>query len=369
MTQSEETTVSQFKCPSCGGNAVFDPEVGQLRCPFCDTEIEIARTTKQNVELDFLQALQVEDEEWAPGLRVFHCDNCGAETVLSEHTVADFCSFCGSSHIEQTDHNTGIRPALVVPFQVSHQQAIDAFKKWIKARYMAPGKLRTMHQLDRLTGIYIPYWTYDTDTYSTYTVKVGIHYYVQETYTTTDSNGNTVTQTRMVQKTRWHFENGTHREFFDDVLIRATNQANGHLIKKIEPFGLQQLVDYNDAYLSGFIAERYAVPLENGWHLAKSKVDQGIESSIESKTAGDIVIVMQCDTDYNDITYKHLLLPIWISSFRYNGKVYPFIINGQSGRVAGESPVSWVKVTCIVVLSIAFIAFLYFGFLSDNPIF
>ena len=364
MTHTDVTrsATANFKCPNCGGNALFDPSINELRCPFCETVIPIERTTLNNIELDYTEALLAANTAWSDDLRVFHCNNCGAETILQGQNVADFCSFCGSSHIEKTDNNAGIRPSLVIPFHIARTQAEAMIKEWISKRYLAPSKLKTRHTLDRLTGIYIPYWTYDTQTSSHYTVKIGTHYYVPETYTTTDANGNTTTHTRMVQHTRWHTENGYHEEFFDDVLIHATNKNTDHLLRKIEPFKLHDLVDYQDAYLSGFIAERYAVPIEAGWRRARDEVDAGISASIEGKTRGDIVIVQHVDTAYDAITYKHILLPIWLSSFQFSGEVYPFIVNGQSGKVAGDAPTSWVKVSLLVLLGIAVITMLYLYF-------
>ena len=364
-TDTTRTNTANFKCPNCGGNALFDPSISELRCPLCDTIIPIERTTLNNVELDYVSALK-ETTKWTDDLRVFHCNNCGAETILQGQTVADFCSFCGSSHIEKTEDNAGIRPALLIPFHIAREEAERMFKDWIKKRYLAPNKLKSAHTLDRLTGIYIPYWTYDTTTSSHYTVRIGTHYYVPETYTTTDANGNTTTHTRMVQHTRWHTENGYHEEFFDDVLIHATNKNTDHLLRKIEPFRLHDLVDYQDAYLSGFIAERYAVPIEAGWRQAQKAIDAGIEASIQGKTRGDVVIVQQVDTDYEAITYKHILLPIWLSSFQFNDKVYPFIVNGQSGKVAGDAPTSWVKVSLLVFIGLIVIAFMYFYFTGSS---
>lgn len=355
--EQQDTTV--FKCPSCGGNMLFNPEANDLKCPFCDTEVAIEHSHSQNIELDYYEALNEKTLHWSDDKRVFRCENCGAETVLNAHTVADFCSFCGSSHVSLSNEEAGIRPSLVLPFAVSQKQAEAKFKEWISKRYMAPKKLMSAHQLDRLTGIYIPYWTYDANTFSQYTVRVGTHYYVPVTRTVTDANGNTRTETQMVQKTRWHVENGTYRDSFDDILIQATHQQSAHLLGKVEPFPLTQLVDYKEAYLSGFIAERYAIALDEGWLRAQRRINDSIAASIQMQVRGDVVVILQVDTDYDDITYKHVLLPIWLSSFSFKGKVYPFIVNGQSGRVAGEAPVSWVKVTLLTVFVIAIIGIIY----------
>ena len=124
---------------------------------------------------------------------------------------------------------------------------------------------------------------------------------------------------------------------------------------KIEPFQLNGLVDYKTEYLSGFLAERYSIPLKEGWNDAKVVIDDGITSGIRRQVHGDVVNIVSVSTDYDDITYKHILLPIWISSFQFNNKVYRFLVNGQTGKVSGKSPVSAVKVSIAVVVVIAII--------------
>ena len=141
----EQTEVN--KCSSCGGNTVFEPSSGTLKCPFCGSEKEIEKTRENTIEHDFLQALEKEDHSWDDEKRVFKCENCGAETLLDKDKVADFCSFCGSSHIAISEHHAGIKPALVLPFQISKEEAVEKFKVWMKKSYFAPSKLIQSYQL------------------------------------------------------------------------------------------------------------------------------------------------------------------------------------------------------------------------------
>lgn len=360
---AEEKQTTIFQCASCGGSALFDPESQQLKCQFCESLTPIERTDEQHIEYPLWETLATYERGERETTRIFHCDNCGAETVLDPYNIADFCSFCGSSHIEEQNVEEVITPSLVVPFQVTHQQAIQKFREWMKKRYFAPSKLMQLHQMDKLTGIYIPYWTFDADTFSKYTVNVGTHYYVTETYTYTDSDGKTQVGTRTVQKTRWHIESGTYTEWFDDILVQATHQTAKALIRKVEPFHLGGLTDYKDEYISGFLAERYAVGLDAGWNIATQAMDSAIRSGIEYQVNGDIVQIMKLKTEYSDETFKHLLLPIWLSSFRFKEKTYQFIINGQTGKVSGQAPVSWVKVL-LTTLGIAFVAFLFYMYME-----
>ena len=358
----EQTAVT--KCPSCGGNAAFDPATGTLKCPFCGGERDIEKTRNNTTEHDFLQALEQEDHSWDDEKRVFKCDSCGAETLLDKDKVADFCSFCGSSHIAISDHHAGIKPALVLPFQIPQEEAIAKFKVWIRKRYFAPNKLKKSYTLDKLSGAYIPYWTFDSQTNSSYVVRIGTYYYVTETRTVTE-NGETKQVTEQVRKISWRTEHGRYSEFFDDVLVKASRNVASGLIDNIEPFRLNELVDYKTPYLSGFLAERYSIPLKDGWTDAKGMIDQGIRSGIHGQVHGDEVQIVSVSTDYSAITYKHILLPLWISSFSFNDKIYRFLVNGQTGKVSGKSPVSAVKVTFAVLVVIAIIGVTWF-FIQAN---
>lgn len=352
----EETEVN--KCSSCGGNTVFEPSTGTLKCPFCGSEIEIETTRENTIEHDFLNSLEIEDHSWDEEKRVFKCENCGAETLLDKDKVAGFCSFCGSSHIATSEHHAGIKPALVLPFQITKEEAVEKFKLWITKRYFAPSKLKQSYQLNKITGVYLPYWTFDSQTNSSYVVQIGTYYYVMETRTVIE-DGKPKQVTEQVQKIRWRTESGRYSEFFDDVLVKASRNVATGLIDKIEPFDLNGLVDYRTQYLSGFLAERYSIPLQEGWHDAKGIIDQHISNGIHGQVHGDVVNILHVATDYKAITYKHILLPIWISSFVFNNTIYRFLVNGQTGKVSGKSPISALKVTLVVFITLAIIGLFF----------
>ena len=229
----------------------------------------------------------------------------------------------------------------------------------MKKRYFAPSKLIQSYELKKLSGAYIPYWTFDSLTNSSYVVRIGTYYYVTVTRTVME-DGKPKQVTEQVRKIRWRTESGRYRKFFDDVLVKASRNVASGLITKIEPFRLDGLIDYKSAYLSGFLAEKYSIPLKEGWGDAKGIIDSRIESGIHGQVHGDVVQIASVSTDYKDITYKHILLPIWISSFQFNNKVYRFLVNGQTGKVSGKSPVSAVKVSILVAVILAVIAVIFF---------
>ena len=352
----EETEVTQ--CTSCGGNSVYDPASRGLKCPFCGTEVQIEASRENTTEHDYLDALDRADHSWRDEKRVFKCDNCGAETLLDNDKVADFCAFCGSSHIAVTDHDAGIKPALVLPFHISKEEAVEKFKKWIAKRYFAPSRLKKDYELKKISGAYIPYWTFDSHTKSSYTVRIGTYYYVTETRTV-HRDGKMEQVTEQVRKIRWRTEYGNYTKFHDDVLVKASRNVASELIGKVEPFQLDGLLDYRTEYVSGFLAERYSIPLKEGWYSARNIIDQRIRNGILRKETGDEVEIVSVDTSYDDITFKHILLPLWISSFTFNNNVYRFLVNGQTGKVSGKSPISVWKVMFTVLIAAFVIGVVY----------
>jgi hypothetical protein len=196
--------------------------------------------------------------------------------------------------------------------------------------------------------MYIPYWTYDCKTYSRYTGERGDNYTVNETYTTTE-NGQQVTRTRQVTKIRWRHTSGSVRNTFDDVLVIASHSLPRSHTQELEPWDIKSLVPFNEKYLSGFRTETYQLDVRAGFEEAKQLMDNTIRTTICRDIGGDHQRIHSVDTTYSNITFKHILLPIWLSAYRYNNKVYRFMVNGRTGEVQGERPYSWIKITLAIL--------------------
>jgi hypothetical protein len=197
--------------------------------------------------------------------------------------------------------------------------------------------------MEKLTGLYIPYWTYDSNTSTDYTGERGDDYRDTETYTTTE-NGESVSKTRTVTNTRWSSVSGHVDNLFDDVLVVASKSLPERHVEKLEPWELENIQPFNESYLSGFKTESYQVDLKEGFEDAKIKMNEVINSTVCKDIGGDHQRIHSLNTVYNHITFKHILLPIWISAYMYKDKVYRFLINGRTGKVDGERPYSWIKI-------------------------
>ena len=347
----------QFPCEQCGAKVQFAPGKSALECPYCGHSNAIPQSEEEIEELDFHAHLeQLADEQGTVEQETADCKGCGGETTLEPNVTAAKCVFCGNDVVVTAKSKRLIKPRSLLPFKITHEQAMTEFRTWVDALWWAPNKLKEYARVDsRLVGFYSPYWTYDSDTTSRYTGQRGDYYYVTESYTTME-DGKPVTKTRQVRKTRWSPASGIVFESFDDVLVLGSTTLHKRYARKLAPWDLENLVPYQDDYLSGFRAESYNVTLDEGFDFAKAEMDDVIRDEICRDIGGDEQRISSCRTQYSNVTFKHILLPVWMNAYRYNDKVYRFLINGRTGEVQGERPYSWVKITLAVLGVVAVIA-------------
>lgn len=339
----ESNGVDKFPCKSCGGKMIYDPESTSLLCPYCGSKAEITRETMDIKEYNFSDAENNENCDWGVETRVVKCDSCGAETVIEANSIAQFCAFCGSPQVVKDNKSAGIAPESLIPFKISEKSAKQLFTNWVKERFFAPKALKSNYQMERLKGVYIPCWTYDSNTFSNYTAEGGTYYYEQETEWV-EENGQRIEKTKQVRKVRWWPTSGDYSKFFNDIPVPASKQIDNKLMSELEPFNREELVPYKPEYLSGFLAERSGVSLKEGWEQARQKIDYDLKDEVTKKINADEVRNLNINTTYSDVKYKLTLNPVWISAFKFKNKTYVYMINGQNGEVAGRFPLSVWKV-------------------------
>ncbi len=340
----------EFTCSQCGGEVAFQPGTESLNCPYCGSLQQIERAEGEVSELDFEAHLEqaAEAEETQEQLSI-SCSSCGAETTFEENVTSDECPFCGTNIVAATQSLRQIKPKSLLPFAIGHKQALASFKKWVRSRWFAPNELKKLARtVGGLSGIYIPHWTFDCGTTSPYVGERGDNYFVNETYTTRE-RGRTVRKTRRVIRTRWTRVSGVVRQAFDDILVLASESLPRKYAERLEPWDLDQLVPYRDDYLSGFRAESYRVDLKEGFEHARLTINATIRAEIRREIGGDHQRIHSTDTSYRDITFKHILLPVWLSAYRYKDEVYRFLVNARTGEVQGERPWSWVKIAAAIL--------------------
>lgn len=351
-------TTSNFPCPSCGANMTFNPETQTLTCGYCSKSVEIASKDGNIEEYDFFTAKDTSAGNWGSETRVMQCQNCGAETVLDVFNTAQTCAFCGSPHVVKNAASAGIAPESLIPFLISFKKAAENYNKWLSGKFFAPREVKREHKAIRLNGVYVPFWTYDADTWSAYAGEAGEYYYVTQT-DTVNINGKVQMVTKQVRHIRWFPTSGVYTEYFDDIPVNASKNIPENIVSKLHNFDMKKLVLYKPEYLSGFQAERYGVGLEEGWLKARKKIDADIHDGIVKQIMADEVRNLNINTQCKTINFKHILLPIWISAFTYKKKIYRFMVNGQTGNVQGEAPVSPIKVLGAIAAVIAVFAIMY----------
>jgi predicted RNA-binding Zn-ribbon protein involved in translation (DUF1610 family) len=362
-------TDRKFPCGQCGAKLDFDPSARSLKCPYCGHVEEIKPDRKGVQERDYLEYIKKlagQKTVLEGHSSQVRCTGCGAIVLLEDKMATEKCPFCGT-HLENKPEaaEAMIAPESVLPFKVDIHRAREEFNKWIKSRWFAPNALKKMANLGQLVGIYVPYWTYDAMTYTYYTGQRGEDYTTTETYYETDAQGNRQERTRTVVHTRWWPVSGEVQHFFDDVLVCASNSLPDGLVQSLEPWDLRHLVTYQAQYLSGFKTERYAVDLKHGFDVAKGIMEGTIRRLCAEDIGGDHQRVDTMQTQHVGVSFKHILLPIWLASYRYYEKVYRILVNARSGQVCGERPYSWVKITSLILLIVAIFGIILF-FLSRH---
>ncbi len=345
----------RFPCETCGSDMRFDPGADLLVCDHCGHSEPPAgrepgaRAPQPIRELDFqaalradLPAVEMEDS------RTSDCSNCGARVALGRDIHATVCPFCATPLVTDTGTSRQIKPGGVLPFVLAEDQARGAMTDWLGRLWFAPGGLQDYARKGRkMDGIYVPYWTFDADTRSSYSGERGTVYYESRRVT---RNGKT--ETVRVQKVRWRRAAGRVARFFDDVLVLASRSLPKKYTDALEPWDLTALEPYQPEYLAGFSAEGYQIELEDGFTEARAIMDRQIQRDVRFDIGGDRQRIHNVDTSISDVTFKHVLLPVWLAAYKFRGKTYRFVVNGQSGRVQGERPWSAWKIAAAVILGL-----------------
>jgi DNA-directed RNA polymerase subunit RPC12/RpoP len=352
MAQEEH----RWPCAQCGAQLRYAPGQTSLTCDHCghvqDIPAEAPRNrTRALQELDLAKGLR---DDLAGGdmveVRTTTCPSCGALVEITGATHATECPFCATPVVLDTGTHRQIKPQALVPFQLTEPQARKAMIAWMGSLWFAPGTLLEYARKGRaLNGVYVPFWTFDADSDSRYSGQRGEYYYETRTVNV-QVNGRTEQRQEQVRHTRWYSVSGRVSRDFDDVLVMASQSLPARLGNELTPWDLGALVPYSPDFLAGFQSEGYTVGLEAGHIQARARMENIIQSDVRRDIGGDEQRVHDIDTDWSDETFKHILLPVWMAAYKYNGKSYRFMVNGQTGEVQGERPWSIWKIAFAVII-------------------
>lgn len=356
---SETTKISERKksCVNCGAALTYAPGTDFINCDYCGHKETIDNTGRVVHELALDKYLeQLGSQSHAMEITLLHCKNCGANQHIEEHYKSLHCVYCTQPLIvEDTYKEQWIVPGAVLPFQMDQKKAHAIFKKWVAGLWWAPTNLqRASLSPENTKGLYLPYWTFDAQLKATYSGERGEYYYVTKTVGS-GKNRRTVRERR----TRWYPASGTVSGFVDDTLVKATKQQSSQLPSKITRWDLSKLEAFNSSYLAGYVTEKYTLPLQDGHVHAKQEAEQIATNWARRDIGGDTQRVHRISMTLENETFKHILLPVYISSYRYDNKRYSFYINGQTGVIHGERPYSFWKIFLAIVAVLALLGIIF----------
>lgn len=330
----------------------------KLVCGYCgySEDISVEKTEVKEYSLD--EALRSGNikKGWGTELKSLSCKSCGATSEISPTVQSTACPFCGSAQvIDEKPPEDVFTPENVIPFIIDKNKSLEKFQQWVGtgfAAFFRPAALKGNWQLGKMNGMYIPFWTFDADTFSNWNAMAGYYYY--------EERRNSKGETEKVQKTRWEPASGSHKQFYNDELVCASKGLDRGMIKTLEPFDMKKLTPYKTEYLAGYGAERYTVDLKEGWGIGQKQIADKIRDACAKAVPGDTYKDLSVRTSWHDMKFKHILLPVWVATYEFGGKTYRFLVNGESGEVSGEAPLDWVKVIITIVILCAIAAVIYF---------
>jgi LSD1 subclass zinc finger protein len=346
-------TLKAFDCSNCGAGLKYKPGTTTLMCEYCNTKNIIPQEQTIIKENDFVAYLEKLESENSVVEETLQCKSCGAASTININSKSSDCPYCSTPLIDaSTKEDRAIKPQYLLPFKIDKQKAAQLGYNWAKNTWFT--KKIQPSSID-LSAVYVPHWTFDVQTNTNYALEKK------------QVNGNNT----YLQST-----SGNLSLFFDDVVVPASGTVDANLLAKVGPWITKNLVNTNDQYLSDYIVEKYKISLKQGFYVGKRAVDEAIRSKISSQFGiGSNITIKSIQSQYNDIKFKHILLPLYVATYDYKGQKNIFYVNGNTGAVAGIRPKSPIflflkKIAFVIILIIGFFTMLiilltWLGFMAQ----
>ena len=327
--------LQEFKCPCCNGAIEFDSGIQKMKCPYCDTEFEMAdlqafdEALKEQPE-DNMQWDAHAGQQWQEGesekMRIYTCNTCSGQIVADETTGASECPFCGNPVVMTGQFAGDLRPDLVIPFKLDKKAAMEALKKHYSGKVLLPKVFKDENRIKEVKGVYVPFWLFGAEADGFVRYKA--------------------TRTRFWSDSRYNYTETSHYNVirggglgFDNVPVDGSTKMEDAMMESIEPFDLSEAVDFQTAYLSGYLADRYDVSASDSVQRANARIRKSTEEAFSDTVHGyNSVIPVSTNINLHDTVAKYALLPVWILNTQWNGENYIFAMNGQTGKLAGDLP-------------------------------
>lgn len=324
--------LQEYKCPCCGGAIGFDPGIQKMKCPFCDTEFEMETLAAYDSELnsetpDEMQWEKAEAVPWQEeGIRSYVCNSCGGEIIGDENTAATACPYCGNPVVMMEQFTGAQKPDLVIPFKLDRNAAIAALKKHYEGKRLLPKVFKDENHLQEIQGIYVPFWLFDTE------ADANVRYKATKVRAWSDSRYD-YTQTSYFALSRGG------QLGFERIPVDGSSKMDDTLMESLEPFDHTQAVDFQTAYLAGYLADKYDVDSDRCIQRANQRVRKSTEEAFADTTHGYTTVVPEhTGIRLRGGKVRYALYPVWLLNTKWNDKIYTFAMNGQSGKMVGDLP-------------------------------
>jgi hypothetical protein len=348
----EEThqEVIDFSCPQCGATTAYSIEDGGLTCTHCGyyqaPDEEVAGKGAEAFEFT-VETMHRAAQGWGVDRRELACENCGAVTTLPPGDLTHTCPFCASNKVIQRQaHQDVLRPRFLVPFDIKPEATSQLARDWMGSSWMTPGKLRDLARLTKFTPIYLPYWTFDAAAQADWRAQVG-HTVTERYYDAGSRSWKTRT------KIEWRWESGEVRKTFDDLLIPGTQKLSSYLLGQTKPYKLEKLTPYSPDFLAGLQAQAYDFKLEDAWEEARGEMRERTRETCRDQASTPMIRNFTMSLDFSDETWRYILLPVYVAAYRFSDETYQVMLNGQTGAIAGQRPVDWLKVSLAIAAALS----------------
>ena len=371
--------VKQYKCPNCDAELKFNPDKQKFCCEFCLSEFtaqqvnDMLSQKREKADDQKKNAQQTQNEpkpqsaeearrmkqqkEFEESTRLYSCPSCGAEIVSDMNTAASFCYYCHNPVILKGRVQGIYQPSKVIPFAFGKDKAVEIFNDWAKGKKYLPNDLISTKQIEKMTGLYVPFWVADARTITQFEA-------VGENVRSWSSGDYEYTQVK-----EYHVIRDLGVEY-RGVPADGSKKIEDSLMEAIEPFNYNDLKDFDMAYLSGFFADKYDVDKEGVQPRILKRMFDSNHSDVINSCSYTTMKRKQFRDNINQLNWNYFLLPVWFMTFHYKGKVWEYAINGQTGKISGELPIDGGKLfrtqffACLLTVLIIFgIGYLFGGWL------
>lgn len=325
-----------FKCPSCGGSIEFNSSSQNMKCPYCGSEFDVE--TVKHMDKGISDELSQEDLQWkknfnqwsgeeTKGMAVYRCESCGGEIITDKTTSATMCPYCGANVVIKGQFAGDLKPSFVIPFKIDKKTAIAGLQRHLKGKYFLPSDFKDKNHIDEIKGVYVPFWVFNCDAYGDVKYKASnVRYWSDSDYEYTETMTYLVSRSGSVG--------------FEKIPVDGATKMDDELMESIEPYHASDIMDFQTAYLAGYVAEKYDVTSDQSIQRANERVKESLEEAFRSTVTGyNSVEVSSSVINTRNSTVDYALYPVWLLHTSWEGETYTFAMNGQTGKFVGDLPI------------------------------